>query len=386
MTDPYDIAAARLLTAKVDPIRRFWDNFVAHADALDGIFSGGKGEVDRVSDVMAPLGEVAPELMWEFGPSEKGHNICITPEWRHDKRALARAVVNLAPEMARFTVTDARTGNDAEQLGENFEARFRMPVTLASIECAPGNDNKVEMTGTGPGPEDQTGNEVLAVATYLLGETKDRDWFGDVEPRKLKSGFLGLGRKPKSPEFDPAAFVAAFDRTVSEIRAGLPDQPRSKALPDEEERMLLKFQAAADYSGRPDLIVMNAGSEAYVRAAISTARFSSVNHSRHGEWFAFLRVPRTPETPFDEVGDRYDLEERVHETLSPTGLGGFMAGAHGQEAVYIDVALLQIDAGLAALATMLATAPGFGDMTIHFLEAGLPTQGIPLSSFLTGRT
>lgn len=384
MTDPYDVVATRLLTAKADPIRRFWEGFRDHADELDGLFSTGEGNLERVSEIMAPLGDIAPELMWEFGPSEKGHNICITAEWRHELRALARGVVNLAPEMDRFMVTDARTGNDPDMLAGNFEARFRIPVTLSDISCMPGIDNKVEMTGTGPGSEDQTGNEVLAIGTFLLGERNDRDWFGDVVAVKAKTGLFGLGRKSQS-EFDAAAFVAAFEGVVADITAGLPETRRADASVDGEDRMLMKFNAVADHSGRPDLIVMNAGSEAYVRAAISTTRFSSVNHSKRGEWFAFLRVPRTAETPFEDVGDRYALEEGIHDTLSAAGDGGYMAGGHGREAVYVDIALDQIDSGLAGLAQSLRDRPRFADMTIHFLEAGLPQNGIPLSSFLTAQ-
>ena len=95
MTDPYDVVATRLLTAKADPIHRFWEGFRDNADELDGLFSTGEGNLARVSEIMAPLGDIAPDLMWEFGPSEKGHNICITAEWRHELRALDRGVVHI---------------------------------------------------------------------------------------------------------------------------------------------------------------------------------------------------------------------------------------------------------------------------------------------------
>lgn len=380
MIDPYDIAAQRLLPVKIDAIRRFWEHFVAHAEELDGIFATKQGELDRVASIMSPLKEIDPDVMWEFGPSEKGHAICITAEWRNALRATARAVVNMAPDMERFAVTDARTGNTSELLEENFTARFQMPITVSSIACKRGSDNKVEMTGTGPGSEEQTGNEILGLATYLLGETMDRAWFGDVNTAKLKSGLLGFARK-SAPTFDPEAFKAAFASAVEDIRADLPVARRAEADLEGEQRTLIQCNELVPQTGRSDLIMFNTASESYAQAAITTTRFSSVNHSRHHEWFAFLRVPRGPETPFDDVDDRYVLEDRVHSALSGAGLGGFIAGGHGREAVYVDMALDQIDGGLGVLAGALNETPGFADMSVHFLEAGLAEAGFPLSSF-----
>ncbi len=375
-----------MLPGKIDAIRRFWDGFAVHADMLDEIFGSGRGEIDHVSEVMAELRNVSPDLMWEFGPSERGHMLTITSEWRHGLRALARAVVNMAPKLERFAVVDARDGNEGGLLDGNFEARFGLPISVSEISTAPGRDNKVAMTGKGPGDEDRIGNEVLALGTFLLGEAVDRNWFGDVASETQSSGLLSIfGRKKAAGAFDPEAFRAKFEATIATIAKSLPETRRADADFESEERLVMQLNGAHVETGRPDLFLFNTVSEPYFTAALTTTRFASVNHSRLGEWFLFVRIPRTSETPYDDVGDRYALEEALHTALSAAGLGGVMAAGHGQEAVYIDIAAETPDAALPLIARTLEATPGFSGFTVHFLEAGLAQTGLPLENFVAPR-
>ena len=181
---PYDVAGERMLAGKLDAIRDFWSGFAQNADAIDAAFSSGANDILALSrDVMAPLGDIAPELMWEFGPSDRGHSLCITPEWRSALRPLARTVVAMAPDLPRWRFLTARTDNSAEMFAQNFQARFDVPITLERIEVAPGVDRKVQMTGVGTGSAEALGNQVLAIGTYLLGEEMDWAWFGRVGGR-----------------------------------------------------------------------------------------------------------------------------------------------------------------------------------------------------------
>lgn len=145
---------------------------------------------------------------------------------------------------------------------------------------------------------------------------------------------------------------------------------------------LLQIEQVRDDVGRPDLMTFTAPSEGYAEATLLTSRFSSINHSRFGEWFLFIRFPRTPETPFDQVDDRADIEDALHQALATAGVGGIVAGAHGHDAVYVDLAVTDIDKALQLVAGTLNTNPGFDEISVHFLEAGLPETAFPLSDFL----
>lgn len=376
MTDPYDIAASRITSGYIDAIKAFWTNFEAHADQLDEAFQG-RGDIDQSVEVMRPLQDISPDLMWEFGPSEKGHSLCVTSEWRTALRPLARAVINLAPNLERWEFYDARTPDRSGNIGENFEARFRIPITLSEIQVQPDTDNKIQMTGVGPGSNDEVGNQVLAVAGFLLGEQKDWDWFGDVIPKAMKTSLFSRFKRSEPHEFPTEQFVQEFNQAIEKIKGALPSRPYSDA--EESEVSLLKFENGA--INRPDLFTFSTGSMAYVQAALQTSRFSSVNHSRFGEWFLFLRIARSPETPFDQVDDRFELEEKLQAALSTDDIGGVVGAGHGHDAVYIDVALQDLDRGLRVIAETIGGRPFASEATIHFLEAGLPETGYPILEF-----
>ncbi len=382
MSDPYDFAADRLLPGKVEAIRAFWQRFEAGAEDLDRAFDTGEGIREVSTSVMGALAEVSPHLMWEFGPSERGHSICITPEWRHDLRPAARAVAKMAPEMRRFEVLEARTPSKLDVWEGDFVARFRKPATLSRIEVQPGEDGKVRMIGTGSGTDKEIGNDVLALGTLLLGEQVDWNWFGDVEIVRQKKKLFGGWQGGEPMAFDAEAFIASFDDARARLEAARPDTPYSDCDVEEGERSLLKLRGGHPGCGRTDLIMMNTRSEVHALAACTTARFSSINHSRFGEWFFFVRIPRGPEATFDQVDERYEVEELLHGVLSGAGLGGLVAGAHGQDHVYVDIAATDLDAALPLVAMTLREHPYFKDTTIHFLEQGLPEIAFPVSSFL----
>lgn len=384
---PYDVVGERLLAGKLDRIRAFWDGFSREADALDAAFSSGSGDIVEISQrVMAPLSEVAPDLMWEFGPSDRGHSLCITPEWRNGLRPLAQAVVAMAPDLPRWRFTGARGGNDAALFEQNFQARFNMPITLERIEVAQGKDNKVQMTGFGMGSAESLGNQVLAVGTYLLGEETDWTWFGGVETKVLKSGgFLGFGAKHEVQPFETEVFRADFLNVVEEIEASRRDAAFRDMDPYDREAILLQVPSMRDGTGRTDLFTFQAPDSAYAEAALRTTRFSSENHSRFGEWFMFVRIPRNEEHPFDQVSDRGEIEDELHAVLSSAGLGGQVGAGHGHDAVYIDVATTDVDAGPALIAETLADRTFFDDATLHFLEAGLTDIALPLTDFAMGQ-
>lgn len=377
MTDPYDIAAARLLPESLGAIKSFWAEFETQADRLDAAFSGD-GDIQFSVEVMQALNEVSPDLMWEFGPSDKGHRLCITAEWRPELRPLARAMINLAPTLDRWEFIDARPADHGSNFEENFQARFRMPVTLSDIQLEPGFDNKVEMTGTGIGSEDEVGNQTLLVAGLLLGEQVDWDWFGDVETNPVKRSFFSRLSKRNMTKFPSDDFVSRFHEMIEQVQTSMPDGPYSKPR-DDTEVSLLKLEDGG--TGRADMITFTVASMAYANATLKTSRFSSVNHSRFGEWFLFLRIPRTVEFPFGQVSDRAEIEDMLQEALSIDQIGGVAAAGHGREAVYIDLALTDIDCGLRVVNEKLKDHALFPEMSVHFLEAGLPETSFPLIDF-----
>ncbi|MGQ0565904.1 MAG: hypothetical protein ACT4OK_12650 [Gemmobacter sp.] len=373
---PHDVVAPRLMAAHASAILHFWVQFAEAADALDRGFSSG--DPGGSSAVMAALRDVHPDLMWEFGPSDRGQALCITAEWRYELRALARAVVVAAPDLPRWRFTDAREPLGALCSVANFEARGQQPLCVRAMQAVPGPANKVGIAVSGDGTDDGLINQALLLATMLLGEEADRDWLGPVTvgarpgPLRRLTGRLA--------PFDAAGFLDGFAAQVAAIRDGLPD-PLAAQDPQTRAATLLTIGSLPEGAGRDDLATFSTASMPYAESALEGRAFASCNHSRHGEWFAFLRIPHEGMPGLGtDVMVRAEIEDSLHAVLSRAGIGGMVAAGHGHEAVYLDFGMSDLGRGLNLLASTFAARPWAGAATVHFLEAGLATQPLALTA------
>jgi hypothetical protein len=379
--DPYDFAAARLEIDVQARISAFWQAFAQVSDLLDAGFSGqAPGAIDQSIQVMGALQEVSPDLMWEFGPSDRGHTLCITAEWRDNLRPLARLVRQMAPDLPRWRFSDARGALDGDvKTAEHFEARFRQPVRLSKIDSSLGRDGRIDLVGHGAGSEREVFDQTLSMANLLLGEAVERDWIGAIESVPERPGLLGFLKK-KQATFDAQGFRDSMRETIAQACDTMPDQPYANRPIDERPVSLLKIEGLAAAHRRCDLFVLNTSNQTHSHGMLSGGRFASPCHSRHGEWFLYLRISRRPETPFDQVDDRYALEAALHEALAADGTGGWVAGGTGGDAVYIDLAATHIGRAVERIAGVMAAEPSAAGATVHFLDVGLEDLVLPAVS------
>jgi len=378
--DPYSFAASRFPTDTRDAIRKFWMHFAANAEGLDRCFSSNMTEktVDPTV-VMAALKDVSPELMWEFGPSDRGHALTITAEWNDSNRALARAVHDMAPDLSRWQFHQVRgPESDSSITVDYFAQRFGEPLTLTKIEAICGETGRVNLIAHGPDNEQALADQALKVASAILGEAVERDWIGYIDGAPTaKTGLFGRLRGQSPAPFEPATFADGFRAAIARLKSALPARPYAGTPLDDREVTLFKAKAAYPEHPRADLITFAAASEAYGRAVLSGGRFSSRCHSIHDEWFLYLRIQRTEDAPFDDVSERGVIEERLHQALSQDGLGGVVAAGHGSEAVYIDLDVSDAARAVAQIGQVLQGEPYVGEATLHFLDQGLQSLVLP---------
>ncbi|MDX8351600.1 hypothetical protein [Cognatiyoonia sp. IB215182] len=378
--DPYSYVAGRLPTDQRKAIRAFWSHFEANADALDQYFSSKMTEITTdPSEVMAALGSVSPELMWEFGPSDRGHALTVTAEWHDDNRPLARAVHDMAPDLPRWRFHEVRSGeSDSRVTADYFAARFGKPLALTHIDTALGRDGRIDLTARGQGNAKTLADQALQAASIVLGEEVDRDWLGFIDGAPTaKAGIFGRLRQQPAEPFDAAGFAERFRATIADAKSQMPQQPYSAVPPDNREAILFKANKIHSDHRRCDLMTFTTSSETYGHAVLSGGRFSSRCHSLHDEWFLYLRIPRTSDTPFDDVSERGAIEDRLHDALSADGLGGMVAAGHGQEAVYIDLAVTDVALAVERVAQTLGGEIYADAATLHFLDQGLQRLIIP---------
>lgn len=384
--DPYDFFAVRQSTETRSAITRFWEVFADHAGELDEAFnSKDSAKIQAAVSVMDELRTISPDLMWEFGPSDRGHALCVTAEWRDELRPLARLVRQMAPNLSRWEFIDARRPDDlAWVTPENFANRFRDDLAIQELDVGLNDIGRIDLIAKGKSDADHLGQQALSVATMALGEEIERDWVGFVDGETPKSGGLSFLGRSSQTQFDPAQFVDGFHAEIARAQSAMPETPYSHLSLDERSVALFEVNKMPADHPRSDLFTFSATDETYGRSALRVSRFSSRCHSRHDEWFLYLRIPRIAKAPFDDIEDRYDIESLLHEQLAPKGVGGFVAGGHGQEAVYIDLALRDVDLGVALINQALADKAYAQDATLHFLDSGLTNHILSAVSAQSG--
>ncbi len=366
-TDPYDYAASLINSHTRNAINSFWQHFAQNADILANWFVNQQGGTQTVVNIMQPLTEVSPDLIWGFGPAEQGHMLTITAEFQDGLRPLARLMQRMAPSLPDWTFTNTHPPSDPAQLAQEHLARFGFPLTLSDIKVSLGRDRRINLHGYGAGPK--VFDEVLNVSTLLLGEEKERDWVGYVQETHNQA----------SQPFGPLTWINRFDDAIAEARSLMPNAPHSEQDPRQASGGLYRDFNLPHGHPRQDLITFFAPSEAYINAALYGPRFSSRGFSGFNEWFMYLKIQRSLAAPFGHVEERAEVEDRLHTTLSNAGVGGWVAAGHGTDYVYIDFAVADVALAAALLQNHFGKEVYAADASLYFLDQGLRDITIPLS-------
>lgn len=379
--DAYDFHADQLSSETLTKIDDFWSWFAEKAPALDAYFTtqGEQADTDPF-EVMGRLNDDFPNLMWEFGPSDRGHKLIITAEWEDENRPLARAFKRRAPEFERWIVDEVRAPCELDTLIENFESRFQEKFCLSGCDAQISDNGRIDLNVIGKGNEDTLTEQGIKLATLILGEENDRDWLGYVSATPGEGGAGGLLsrlKRRKAPEFDAATAQAATLDAIDAAKKALPGEAYSATGLEDRGATLYKLGNMSDTHARPDLLTYMAPSETWANAVLHGGRFSSATHSAHGESFVYLKLPTQNETPWAS-SDRAEIEDIVHEALRHDDIGGVVAAGTGRDAAYIDVALKDVASGMARMAQALRNQPAAAKSSVHFMDPGLTDQAHPL--------
>ena len=378
---PYDFAAQRIGKDTRDKIAGFWSTFAQHADDIDDMFSQAGGGTADIVEIMQALKLVSKDLMWEFGPSDRGHKLCVTAEFRDDLRPLARLVMRMAPDLPRWRFVDARLPESPEMLEQMHENRFHSRITVEKTEASIGIGGRIDQMAYGSGTKEELFVQTLNISTLLLGEEMERDWIGLVEAMPNKSGgLLGLLRKSKTEPFDVGAWLEMMHVQIKHAQGLMPDVPYSKLDIEMRPYSLASNLNLLPDHRRNDLMTFIATNETYLQAAVRGGRFSSRCHSRFGEWFMYLQFPYSPDAQTDPLDQRAQLEERLHELLAENDLGGMVAAGHGSESEYIDFAVTDVGAAVALIQADLDTGEFAERATLHFMDMGVEDVVLPATS------
>src|SRR5258708_18705183 len=96
--NPGDRQAAADRHATVHKIDEWWHAFTRKAGDMDALFRG-RADWDLPDWMHRHLGAVDERIMWEFGPSENGHRLILTPEVHRQLRPIVQTMLERAPKL-----------------------------------------------------------------------------------------------------------------------------------------------------------------------------------------------------------------------------------------------------------------------------------------------
>lgn len=160
---------------------------------------------------------------------------------------------------------------------------------------------------------------------------------------------------------------------------GTPSRLRSRTEWPEESIEWSLFQLSAEqsdeYPERSDLITGLTLDPALSNATL-TGRFHSSRFSRSGERFCYVKIDGVGGLTGSEFDDRGAIEEALDELLRAEGAGCVIGAGTGLRYSYIDLALTDLDNGLAVARARLARGGLPRRSWIQFLDMGWTREWI----------
>lgn len=332
----------------IQRIDEWWDEFSRNSERLEGLFRKTE-DWDLADWMQRHLQGIQPELMWEYGPAihVRGHRLVITPETSSELRPLAEAIVARAPKLKGWEFYTYRVEESVETALPTVEARTGLDIADVTVAIKVGNDNRIDLSFRWehmPGSDDQAFDAAFVATETLLGEKMLDRWVGVIDlvdqqsPAEQGQRFLPLDR-----------LQPTFESLVSHTRSQLPSEPYSMSV-DEDQWAGLKLdpEEARDYPERCDMMTCITCNPELIAATFSNGPFYSERYSRCRETFCYLKVDSADESATD-YQDRDDMEEAVRNALSAQDLGALIGAGTGLRYSYVELALTDVERGIAAI-------------------------------------
>jgi len=344
-----DPAEARAHDKVLRQIDDWWKEFLKHTERLDALFRQAENW-DLADWMHRELQSIHPELMWEFGPAVKvrGHRLVITPEIQSELRPLTETIIDRAPDVPGWEFYSYRLREDVQAALQTVDARCDLDISGVRVAVASGDNNRIDLSYRWkrlPEDDDQAFNAAFVATETLLGEKYLDRWVGtinlvdDVTPVEQGQRFLELDR------LEPT-----FRALVESMRAQLPAEPYS-AVADDGQWAVLKLEPeeARDYPERYDLMTCITCNPDLIAATFSPAPFFSERYSRSEETFCYVKIDGAGDLTDMGFHDREDMEEAARIALEAQETGALIGGGTGLRYSYLELALTDVDRGVAAI-------------------------------------
>lgn len=350
-----------------EQIERFWKQFAADSETLRSNFFEDKTE-ETVAWCEAYLKPIHEDLMWEVSRDilevgDKRLVFTVTPESEYALRPLTKAIIEQAPEIAKWRFTQFKEPligdfNDFEHsmLKHSWED-VQGQINESPLKCF---DITLKDKHFKKENKDADIADALTVLTTVLGEEPVDLWINFVMTQPLSIKKARAKSKAASVELETVRFEKEEEEELDEsdylTDEKLEPQPfyplnslrnvlasRVVELVDELpiercwERELDGFYSLKGSSWEEGLRpVITTPYPATIFAKERRMLFHSSAFTRHDEVFAYLKMTQEQELAHD-VEARFELEDKLDRELRKAKAGCVLGGGVGSEAAYIDM-------------------------------------------------
>jgi hypothetical protein len=342
--NPRDRAAAALRQEMVRKIDLWWNTFRAKANDMDALFHR-RQEWDLREWMQLNLGAVDERIMWEFGPSDGGHRLVLTPEIHRNLRPIVETMLERAPKMPGWSFAPYRPPEPMEAAREMVLAKTDEPLPeKLTVRASVGDLNRVDLVFESKGfprsDRELATHQAFTVAESLLGEEVLDKWIHVINVSRAR---------PDKHSLPPERLKRTVDALVLSIRDQLPGETFAARKTNAEWSVVaLEPDEQDDYPWREDIIAFSTMHMPLFAATMPDTGFYSERFSRCDERFAFLKIDGIAgDASKMKFADRAAIEDAVDSAL--LGCGTVIGGGTGRRYTYIDLALTDVDRAIAAL-------------------------------------
>lgn len=216
----------------------------------------------------------------------------------------------------------------------------------------------------------------------LLGGEIYHDWVGTI---RSVPGPKARSLRMASAEADVflplQQLAAAIEAGCGGILAGLAERPYHTFCEHaawtllDVEPVLNDARVAQD-----DLVLCSTMLPEMMKSFLQKDPFSSCRFSRHGELFVYLKYADTDRRSSEErLAERAHLEDALNRALVPGAVGCVVGAGLGVRHAYIDLAMLQLEHGIALIREIWRRGGGAGPAWLQFCDSVRQREWIAVS-------
>jgi hypothetical protein len=316
-------------------------------------------------------------LMWEFGPAvnNRGHRLVITPEVRRDLRPLVTQLLARAPNLDSWEFYGYRLPEDFTQTQLAVQGRTGGDISKTFFRATVNDINKIDLLFVSrdyaSGNDQSARNDVFVATETLLGEEVLNRWIGTTEVAPWDNG-------PEEPQ-GIHRLKPEVDRLINQVQQCLPACPYFQFHNDKEavwSIFKLKPRESNDYPGQLDMFVGKSAIPAMWSNAHQNQSFDSVRFSRHGEVFCYIKIDGSQGLDEEKFADKGEIEDAIDSALCEAKVGCFVGGGTGLRYSYVDLALTDVDRGIAIVKQVLRDGNIPKRSWIQFFDSDLQAEWI----------